>query len=421
MGQGQGCCGGHRIQERNLESAAKNAQQTPAKKAFFKRQSTSLTLTAQQNSVFYGNLVISCVGAGKCQSEFSKLCISLYKRAQLYDEEDEKQFEFTDAEKRIIKTHLRTKSEELRQYLILLLEDTLNDDKYEELYDNLNDESYKISDENAVFVLKQFVLMVNNDDFFLLQCLSNVTCTFSSRPLWEEITENTVDNDDLVEETILEKVEEVQNSAFYKKLKAKGIELAENEILAVYIYTVNHEFAYAMQNHIKIPCKWKQTFYYFVRGILKVYDAMVYNAQEDTLPKKLYHPSFGQPNITAPFQMLFPINCSGSKKQVDAIAPPKGTMYRFEHASKALSKGKLIGAPIHWISPHPAEEEWVVLPLRVLDIKHTKDTMGDNCVILEITEYQSFPINLYGVDVYNKLQHLTSVKDTQKKKKKNML
>eukprot|EP01083_Nonionella_stella_P247405 857801_1 len=102
MGQGQGCCGGHPIQERNLESAAKNAQQTPAKKAFFKRQSTALALTAKVNSVFYGNLVVSCVGAGKCQSEFSQLCVSLYKRAQLYDEEDHKQVEFTEGEKRVI-------------------------------------------------------------------------------------------------------------------------------------------------------------------------------------------------------------------------------------------------------------------------------------------------------------------------------
>lgn len=246
MGQGQGCCSGNAAdkQESNLAAAAKNGMTiTPginnnkngynnnkrSKKAFFKHQSSSLDIgstigssrkTINSMNAFYGNLVISCTGRGACHSKFSKLCLNIQQNVGIgtYDsdysdlDEDNKSNEqqennkFSQEEKSIIRGALWTKSEKLRKYFILLLENTNNDDEYMDLYNNLNDESYKVNDKNAIFILQQFVKIVENNDEYLLQCLANVTCTFGSRPLWNEIIENTKDNDDLNEEAILVKI-----------------------------------------------------------------------------------------------------------------------------------------------------------------------------------------------------------------------
>eukprot|EP01083_Nonionella_stella_P232353 819781_1 len=86
MGSGQGCCShGHKPEEQKLATEAKYGTSGGKNKQFFKRQSTSLTLTANAN-IFYGNLVISCVGKGKCKSEFSGLCLSLQQNIIKGDE-----------------------------------------------------------------------------------------------------------------------------------------------------------------------------------------------------------------------------------------------------------------------------------------------------------------------------------------------
>ena len=209
-------------------------------------------------------------------------------------------------------------------------------------------------------------------------------------------------------------MEEVHKTKFYQNLLSKGVELADNEILAVYIYTVNNEFADLMQKNLKIPCKWKQTFYYFVRGILKIYDTVVYGKKLNKLPKRLYHPIFGQSYVQAPFQILSTINCTENEDGAKDLAPPDGTMYVFENVSSMLSKGQLIGAPIDWISHNPDEKEWVILPLRVLRIdsnKYFSSPQDKNCKEITITKYETFSAALYGVDIFGKLGTLKFVKD----------
>ena len=206
-------------------------------------------------------------------------------------------------------------------------------------------------------------------------------------------------------------MEEVRQGEFYLDLKKKGVELADNEILAVYIYTVNDEFADLMQKNFKIPCKWKQTFYYFVRGILKIYDAKVYKKPIDSLPKRLYHPIFGQSRLHSQFEILSTVNCTENEDGAKDLAPPDGTMYVFENTSTMLSKGKLIAAPISWISNHPEEKEWVILPLRIFKIDQSKSfSVEKNCKEVTITKYQTFSATLYGVDLFGKLGDLEFVK-----------
>ena len=210
-------------------------------------------------------------------------------------------------------------------------------------------------------------------------------------------------------------MDEVHKSKFYKQLKKKGIDLADNEILAVYIYTVNDEFADIMQKGMKIPCKWKQTFYYFVRGILKIYDAEVFN--KDRLPKRLYHGAFGQSKISVPFHILSPWNCTAKEDIAKNLAaPPDGTMFVLENCSVPLSEGKLIAAPISWISPNPEEEEWVILPFTVLKIGKSKTfSVEKECREITIKKYQTFNANLYGVDIFGKLADLQFVKSLHDK------
>ena len=197
-------------------------------------------------------------------------------------------------------------------------------------------------------------------------------------------------------------------------LKKKGIELDDNEILAVYIYTVNDEFADLMQKNFKIPCKWKQTFYYFVRGILKIYDAIIYKKPTEHLPKRLYHPIFGQSRLDSQFEILSTVNCTENEDGAKDLAPPDGTMYVFENTATMLSKGKLMGAPISWISNHPEEKEWVVLPLRIFKIDQSKSfSVEKNCKEVTITKYETFSATLYGVDIFGKLGDLEFVKQLE--------
>ena len=99
-----------------------------------------------------------------------------------------------------IRGALWTKSEKLRKYFISLLENTQNNIKYKQLYDNLNNDKYKISDNNADYILNEFIKIIENNDEYLLQCLANYTCKLSARPLWNELNENGVENDDLTDQ-----------------------------------------------------------------------------------------------------------------------------------------------------------------------------------------------------------------------------
>ncbi len=99
-----------------------------------------------------------------------------------------------------------------------------------------------------------------------------------------------------------------------------------------------------MQKNIKLPCKWKQTFYYFV-----------YKQPFDKLPKHLYHPMFGQRKIETPF-LLSTINCTSDKKVALELASADSTMCVFANINILLSKGKLIAASIYWISADPSEQ-----------------------------------------------------------------
>ncbi|MCP4053194.1 MAG: hypothetical protein GY739_09010 [Mesoflavibacter sp.] len=69
--------------------------------------------------------------------------------------------------------------------------------------------------------------------------------------------------------------------------------------------------------------------------------------------------------------MLSTINCTSDKQQALELASADSirTMYVFQNINISLSKGKLIAAPINWISPDPSEQEWVILPLKVLKMK----------------------------------------------------
>merc|ERR1711971_1032954 len=93
--QGGGCCGGVSKIESNLEHAAKKSETITLKKeqqnthenrkAFYKRQSTSLNIIGSMGldsssssfDAFYGNLIISCTGKAPCTSKFSKLCLEI--------------------------------------------------------------------------------------------------------------------------------------------------------------------------------------------------------------------------------------------------------------------------------------------------------------------------------------------------------
>ena len=125
---------------------------------------------------------------------------------------------------------LWTKSEKLRSYFVALLEYTGNTQKYKELYDNLNNEKYKVSDDKADFVLNQLVNMIENNDEQLLQSLANYTCTHKSRPLWNELQENEVDCDYLNDQqSILVSFKiQIQNKIYFH--------IQNDAILRIYIF-----------------------------------------------------------------------------------------------------------------------------------------------------------------------------------------
>eukprot|EP00484_Ammonia_sp_Unknown_P030325 CAMPEP_0197034268 /NCGR_PEP_ID=MMETSP1384-20130603/12434_1 /TAXON_ID=29189 /ORGANISM="Ammonia sp." /LENGTH=425 /DNA_ID=CAMNT_0042464175 /DNA_START=24 /DNA_END=1301 /DNA_ORIENTATION=+ len=424
MGQGQGCCSGEQAAEQKLKAEARNGMTTGRKNPFL-RQSTALDMTAlianSSTSSFYGNLVVSCVGGGACKSKFSALLLSIQQNAGCgkYDsrQEETKQDLFSEEEKTIIREELGSMLSKTRKYFTLLLENTENADKYMDLYNSLEDTEYSIdTDENALFILRQIVKIIENGDEYLLQCLANFTCTFSSRPLWSEIIENSKENDDLKEKDILDRVDKVHQTEFYKEFSKSGIQLADNEILAIYIFTATQEFSRWMQHHMKIPCKWKQTFYYFVRGILKIYDVCVFRAEQNKLPKKLYHAMFGQPRISAPYKICHPINCTEKEQMAKEYGPADGSMFVFENADVMMSKGQLIAAPIHWISPHPEEQEWIILPVDILAIGEEKTFSSENDIKeVAVTKYRTFSAALYGVNIFEKLGDLKFVQDMQRK------
>ena len=75
---------------------------------------------------------------------------------------------------------------------------------------------------------------------------------------------------------------------------------------------------------------------------------------------------FGQSKLVSPFDILSTVNCTENETGKD-LAPADGTMYVLR-MSTMLAKGKLIGAPISWISNDPEEKEWVILPLRIIKL-----------------------------------------------------
>ncbi len=90
----------------------------------------------------------------------------------------------------------------------------------------------------------------------------------------------------------------------------------------------------------------------------------------------------------------------------------------FKNVASALSKGLLIAAPIHWMAPDPTEREWVILPLKVLEVNRGNQqfSASKNCKQITIKRYQTFDVTLYGVDIFRKLGDLQFVKDLLSKK-----
>eukprot|EP01084_Bolivina_argentea_P302324 521819_1 len=412
-------------QESQVDSPSKKDASSPyvydRRPGFTRDQSVLDIKSIGANTTFYGNLVISCSGHAPCFSKFSKLLLTISQNVgpafQLDAHKDDAKSspEWTDDNRMTIRGALWTKSEKLRIYFISLLEQTQLNDKYPELYHKLCDEKYKISDDKTDFILNTFVHMVHNNDSQLLQCLANFKCTQQSRPLWDELQDNIVDNDLLNDQqAILDKVDEVRSSPMYQDMSSKGIDLDDNEILAIYIYTSNDEFADLMQKHLKIPCKWKQTFYYFVRGVLKIYDCKVYGAPTESLPSDLFHPVFlsfdVDQGVQCPLPLLTTINCTSSKEAAKDFAPPDGSMFVIKNCAEALSKGELIAAPINWISPHPAEDEWVVLPCTFIECSKPHDYVH-NAQLIEVTKCKSISPQFLGVDIYTKLSNLQFIRD----------
>ena len=168
----------------------------------FKRQASALDFSQSigaANATFYGNLVTSCTGRSPCYSKMSKLILSISQNRGPSDYDDSKK-EWSDDQRMTVRGALWTKSEKLRIYFVALLENTNLNKKYKQLYDNLSDDKYKVSDNNADFILNEFVKMLENNDEQLLQCLANYTCTHQSRPLWNELQDNEVDNDALTDQ-----------------------------------------------------------------------------------------------------------------------------------------------------------------------------------------------------------------------------
>eukprot|EP00484_Ammonia_sp_Unknown_P022791 CAMPEP_0197030102 /NCGR_PEP_ID=MMETSP1384-20130603/9407_1 /TAXON_ID=29189 /ORGANISM="Ammonia sp." /LENGTH=785 /DNA_ID=CAMNT_0042459385 /DNA_START=13 /DNA_END=2370 /DNA_ORIENTATION=+ len=381
----------------------------------FKREASSLDLD-RKGSTFYGNLVTACVGRDPCYSKLSKLLCSISQRSS----SSSKPQQWSDDERMTVRGALWTRSEKLRTYFVSLLEHTGNTQTYKELYTNLANDKYKVSDDKAGEVLDQFAKMVDNNDDYLLQCLANYTCTQKSRPLWNELQENEVDNDDLRDQdVILEKVDQVRQSPTYQAMAAKGVHLDDNEILAIYIYCSNDEFADVMQKHLKVSCRWKQTFYYFVRGVLKIYDCKIYGEDVSKLPQNLYHPVFlsfdEEKGVTTPMRLLQSVNCTASTDIARDFAPPDGSMFVIKDCAAALSQGDLIAAPIDWLSPHPNENEWVILPCTFFKCERPVKYVH-NSQLINVVEYKTINPVFFGVDIFTKLGFLTFINHLSQKR-----
>lgn len=183
-----------------------STQYTYDKLPRFTRQASALDFsnTAGKNATFYGNLVTSCTGRSPCYSKFSKLILKLSQNVwSSSDNDDDSKSEnnqWSDDDRMTIRGSFWTKSEKLRIYFISLLENTDSAKTYKELYDNLNNDKYKVSDDKADFILNAFVQMIKNNDENILQCLANYTCCQKSRPLWNELQDNEVDNEALTDQ-----------------------------------------------------------------------------------------------------------------------------------------------------------------------------------------------------------------------------
>eukprot|EP00486_Rosalina_sp_Unknown_P006239 CAMPEP_0201574592 /NCGR_PEP_ID=MMETSP0190_2-20130828/19175_1 /ASSEMBLY_ACC=CAM_ASM_000263 /TAXON_ID=37353 /ORGANISM="Rosalina sp." /LENGTH=332 /DNA_ID=CAMNT_0048003035 /DNA_START=723 /DNA_END=1719 /DNA_ORIENTATION=- len=147
----------------------------------------------------------------------------------------------------------------------------------------------------------------------------------------------------------------------------------------------------------------------------------VYKQSEEDLPSNLYHPVFlsfdeEKNDELNGLRLLTTINCTSSKSAAQDFAPPDGSMFVLKDCAKALSNGELIAAPIDWISPHPNENEWVILPCTF--IKCDKPTKYvHNSQLINVVEYKTINPAFFGVDVFTKLSTLQFIKDSAKDKK----
>eukprot|EP00483_Globobulimina_turgida_P008371 UN08388 len=85
-------------------------------------------------------------------------------------------------------------------------------------------------------------------------------------------------------------------------------------------------------------------------------------------------------------------------------------MFVIRNCGKALSRGELIGAPIDWISPHPNENEWVLMPCTFIEcVKPIKYV--HNSLLIDVERYETIKPTFFGVDIFTKLCNLQFVKD----------
>eukprot|EP01083_Nonionella_stella_P095405 267844_1 len=179
------------------------------------------------------------------------------------------------------------------------------------------------------------------------------------------------------------KIEDVKEHPNYKEMQSKNMPLSNQEILAIIIFCeqkkVCREMRESQRKDLNLnSCHWKKLFHHLCCGLYKIW-LILHNENEEFYSQYIANGSHG-----LLFRGIYGVHDLGSDKSHDKhtvtsftsdfgvafeFVANNGLILTIKNAYQAIYDGRLIAASVSWISKFETENEFILLPTTLSNIR----------------------------------------------------
>eukprot|EP01084_Bolivina_argentea_P134941 237868_1 len=344
---------------------------------------------------------------------------------------------------KLVETEFSDYHNPVRKEFVELLNSNCDNRSLYTSYHDLNNKNYHPKSVTQLRKIALFIHQLAKDGYHdILQQVGNVSCCVRPRPLWREITENLnairqrkrnelqnqlnainmvisqyyntqlncehippmLNGLNIEKKKLLSQINkadgdlaklpafnkqyyekrmiELKNNPELNKMKQKGLELSDLEIIALLLYCDNDLYCYEMrksQRNKRESCKWKTLYSYICAAVDKMHRTFYHKNKKQKRKMYLFHgntiPYLSDEqqeqlilNTVTSFSCDYSVAKDFSQRLRQNSSDPNGMILVIEDAHKLLCEGTLRGADVSWISRHK-EKEFIILPTTFYNFK----------------------------------------------------